>query len=546
MVDEDRKLQAEWIVAESVLGEVGTDDFSKDNYERWKNTGFFNGKDGNCRISFVTWERYFREKMKTIENMLSKEAQIQKGEREDSYEIFGVEGQVKSFYKKQPFFYDEARNFHLWDSEKGAYSMCDKVGMLNKLKKNIPHIDTINSKTKSEIITAFEQIGRNMKPKDMPKTWIQFKDKIVDIVSGEEFEATPEYYTTNPLPWKLGDSSDTPNIDKLLKEWVVDTDYQDKTYIKTMKQIIAYIICSDQFMQRLIALCGAGMNGKGTFIKMILKFIGLENSCSSDLKILATNNFEGAALFKKLLCVMGEVDAGDLKNTNTIKKLSGEDGMRYEFKGRGSFTEESPTTCLIATNSLPTTPDKSLGFYRRWLIIDFPHQFSIKRDLIGQIPDEEFENLGRSCLELLKEMYESNTFNNEGDLNKRMDKYEERSNPIMRFIETQCIEDSSQKVDVRVFCNAFNEYLKCKHLRVQKPKDIKKMLKEEGFDDSPRKILVGAETISVRFVMNLGLKTTETTETTDISTQNPPSKMTLDSCSSRSFCSSPQETEVLK
>jgi hypothetical protein len=35
--------------------------------------------------------------------------------------------------------------------------------------------------------------------------------------------------------------------------------------------------------------------------------------------------------------------------------------MRFEFKGKGSFTEESITTCLIATNSMPTTPDKSMG-----------------------------------------------------------------------------------------------------------------------------------------------------------------------------------------
>jgi len=215
---------------------------------------------------------------------------------------------------------------------------------------------------------------------------------------------------------------------------------------------------------------------------------------------------------------MGEVDQSDLKNTNTIKKLSGEDDMRYEFKGKGSFSEQSPTTCIISTNSLPTTPDKSLGFYRRWLIVDFPHQFSVKRDLIGQIPEEEFENLGRSVLELLKEMYETNQFENEGELNQRMERYEERSNPLVRFISRNCVETIGSRIEFRKFVNRFNDYLKSRHLRIQSPINIKKTLKEEGFEVGPRQIMVGNEMVSSRVILNLGFNIIKTTETTKIST----------------------------
>jgi putative DNA primase/helicase len=235
---------------------------------------------------------------------------------------------------------------------------------------------------------------------------------------------------------------------------------------------------------------------------------------------------------------MGEVDASDLKNTNTIKKLSGEDDMRFEFKGKGSFTEESITTCLIATNSMPTTPDKSMGFYRRWLIIDFPHQFSVKRDLIGQIPDEEFENLGRCCLNLLKEMQESNKLTNEGSLKQREERFEERSNPIMKFIENECEEDFESRIEIREFCNAFNDYLKSKHLRIISPKVITKMLKEEGFEVSPRKILKGVDIVSVRCVTNLRMITTNTTITTEISSQNTGEGVTSKNCSNGSNGSS--------
>ena len=450
-------------------------------------------------------------------------------EKEEAYNIFTPEGQAKQFYKEQPYFYDSVKTFHLWSKELGCWDSCDEIDMLNKLKSNIPNADTINAKTRSEIITSLKQVGRDKKPKDIPKTWIQFKNKIVDILSGEEFEPSPEYFTTNPLPYAISDDPSTPTIDKLINEWVVDNVSQDETYVKTMKEIIAYTICSDQFLQRMFAFCGAGMNGKGTFLKLLTKFMGTKNYCASDIKVLSTNNFEASALYKKLGCIMGEVDASDLKNTNIIKKLSGEDDMRFEFKGKGSFTEESITTCLIATNSMPTTPDKSMGFYRRWLIIDFPHQFSVKRDLIGQIPEEEFENLGRCCLNLLKEMQETNKLTNEGDLKQREERFEERSNPIMKFIENECEEDFNGKTELRAFCNTFNDYLKSKHLRVQSPILIGKMLRNEGFEVSPRKVMRGADVVSAKFVIGLSIKLPELPKLPKSKVISSPSKTTENS-----------------
>ena len=527
------------------LGEIviNNGDYSKEVWEVW-NEEYMQGK---CSWEF--WQEYWDEKNS---NLKIKDREIIEESKEMAYNIFTPEGQAKQFYLNQPFFYDTIKTFHLWVDEEGCWESCDEIDMLNKLKINIPNADTINSKIRNEIITALKQVGREKKPEDIPKTWIQFKDKIVDIISGEEFSPSPKYFTTNPLPWKLGDSDKTSVMDTLIKEWVVDDVTQDITYVKTMKEIIAYTICSDQFLQRMFAFCGAGMNGKGTFLKLLTKFIGDKNYCASDIKILSTNNFEAASLYKKLGCIMGEVDAGDLKNTNTIKKLSGEDSMRYEFKGRGSFTEDSITTCLIATNSLPTTPDKSLGFYRRWLIVDFPHQFSVKRDLIGQIPDEEFENLGRFCLNAIKEMYITNKITNEGTMNDRESRFEDRSNPIMKFIENECTEDFDGKIEIREFCNAFNSYLKSRHLRIQTPIMIGKMLRNEGFEINPRKILRGADVISAKCVTGLCINTTRTTTTTPFSSQNIHIETTQNSgslgssSSSDNITKSPQETEVSK
>jgi len=65
---------------------------------------------------------------------------------------------------------------------------------------------------------------------------------------------------------------------------------------------------------------------------------------------------------------------------------------------------------LIATNNLPTTTDKTIGFYRRWLIIDFPNQFSEKKDILADIPNEEYNSLALKCVGILKDLLMKRAF----------------------------------------------------------------------------------------------------------------------------------------
>ncbi len=396
--------------------------------------------------------------------------------------IFSRRGQIETFWKRKPFFYDKSKIFYLWDDELKKWSLSDEVDFLNSIQE-ILGIETIDSKARIELIEGFKQIGRKHHPKPIKKSWVQFKNKIYDIKTGEKFEATPEYFVTNPIPWEVGDSEDTPTIDKYYEEWVGE---ENK---KCLYEFNAYNITQDKFMQRLWAFCGGGSNGKGSNIKLNYKFIGEENCVSSDLKALSEDKFETAILHKKLLCVMGEISYSDLRNTNKIKKIAGEDKLSFQFKGKTPFTDDNTATAVILTNSLPITPDRSLGFYRKIHIIDFPNQFKeIKHDLIEVIPDIEFKNLAKKCIRILKELYLSRVFTNEGDFEERIKRYEERSNPVMRFFEEYFEEVEGEYISLRNFTNQCNKYLKNKHLRVITPIQIGRILRNEGFSVGARKI----------------------------------------------------------
>lgn len=497
---EKRKKKAKWLQDKITL------DKSMNKMPKDENNYFLYLDENSClvyNVSIENADRWVDEKNKELKRVddlnekTEKENKINLGDAN----IFNRRGQIEHFWNSQPFFYDKSKNFFIWDKDNFKWSLSDEIDFCNKIYELLG-INTIDKKETFELVQGFKQVGRMHKPKDMPKHWVQFKDKIFDIKTGESFEATPKYFVTCPIPWSVGESEETPHIDKLFLEWV-GTDYSETLY-----EIIAYNICQDKFLQRIIALCGGGSNGKGTFIKLNYKFIGAENCVSSEIKALSEDKFEPAVLFRKLLCVMGEVSSDDLKNTNQLKKLGGEDKISFQFKGKTPFTEDNTATCICLTNSLPITPDKSQGFYRKWLIIDFPNQFDkVNKNIIEQIPEIEFENLARKSLRILKELYEKQEFTNEGTFEERTIRYEEHSNPVMRFIEQRCEEKPGDNITLRDFSNACNNYLKSKHLRIMTARKIGNNLRDEGFVVGNRKIKdKEGDDISAVVILNLTLK----------------------------------------
>lgn len=407
------------------------------------------------------------------------------------------------FRKKHPFYYDTNKIFWFWNDTEKKWEKVDETDLLNAID-NHTEKPTTNSKVKYDILEALKRIGRRNKPKEIQKTWVQFKDKIYDVKTGEIIIVSSNYFVTTPLPWNVGKSEDTPTIDKLFTEWV------GENYVKTLYELIAYTMGQNKFMQRIIGLCGGGSNGKGTYIKLLYRFLGEDNCVASEIKSLSEDKFEPAVLHKKLLCVMGEVSYSDLKNTNQLKKLGGEDKISFQFKGKTPFTDDNTATCICLTNSMPVTPDKSIGFYRKWLLIDFPNQFKqLKEDLIYNIPDEEFDNLACKCLRILKELYINPEFTNEGTFEDRAQRYEERSNPVISYISEFCEEIAGENISLREFTNSCNEYLKTKHLRIMTANHIGKVLRDEGFQVGARRI----NDISAVVILNLvkkGIKTTNT------------------------------------
>lgn len=398
---------------------------------------------------------------------------------------------AEQFYNIHPFFFDKNRNWWMWNKDSFSWYIVDETDIMNSIDYALESPwKTTASGIKNEIIEGMKRAGRMHIPKEIKKTWVQFNRQIVDIETGIVMESTPEYFATNPIPWDIGETEDTPLIDGLFAEWVGE-EYKESLY-----EIVAYCMLPSYPIHRIFCFDGSGCNGKGRCMALIEKFLGKNNVSSSDLESLVGGRFETTKLYRKLLCLIPETSFGIFKKTGKIKQITGEDKLSFEFKGKDSFSDYNYAKLLMATNNLPPTTDKSVGWYRRWEILSFPNQFKEGKDIIKDIPDEEYKNLAKKSIRILGELLKRGTFSNEGTWEDREKMYERTSNPLIEFIEDCCEKDMNGEIRYSEFRRELVEYLKAHKKRKLSTRDISTLLTIEGYEREKRNIRKDTETMT--------------------------------------------------
>ncbi len=390
---------------------------------------------------------------------------------------------ANKFVKENGIYYTKEKIWWWWDKKQYCWEMVDEIDVMNIVDQAINNQPkTIQQNVKNQILEALKRKSRLNKPKEPKKTWIQFKNKIADLEEKKTFEATKEYFFVNPIPWNLGETFDTPEIDKLFEEWVGEKN------VLNLHEIIAFCLSPEYFIKELFVLIGSGNNGKSKYVNIIEKLLGPRNCCSTDLDLITKNSFETSKIYKKLIATMGETNFNTLKNTSLLKRLTGSDTIGAQFKNKDSFDYINYAKLIICTNSLPKTEDRTKGFYSRWRIIDFPNEFDNKQDVLSRIPEQEYENLSFKCLNLLRGLRKRREFLDNQTNEHKERKYEEKSNPLKKFLKENFIEDPDGEVPFFRFYDGFCLYLKESGFRVQDKKEVSRQLLDENFNKTYKNV----------------------------------------------------------
>ena len=318
-----------------------------------------------------------------------------------------------------------------------------------------------------------------------PKYWINFKNCMFDPIGWKMRRHKPEYYSINQIPHVL-----EPDIRKNLEAAGAQTiaylqeaipDEKDRTMLM---QYIGYCMTTESKFQKCLILKGDGGTGKSVIVSLVQNLIGKRNYSTVSLENI-NQRFYPAELMGKLLNACADIESAPLNSVDTIKKVTGEDTLMYERKGRDPKTFASYAKLLFSANKIPLNLDeKTSAFYRRLLILEM----NVKPKVID--PDlkdklvQEVQYLIWMALVNLRTLYQNGNFA-ESDNSKRMVEELYRKADSVKAFTDECV----IRTDTDVLLNRtilYEEYKKycMEYGRKEYSRNVfYEMLMERGFRD---------------------------------------------------------------
>jgi len=293
---------------------------------------------------------------------------------------------------------------------------------------------------------------RNFRP---PKRKINVENGVYDLEKEQLLDHSPEYFFTQKIPVRYDPSSDCPNIEQFLHDIVKTEDD-----VKTLREIAGYLLLPDYPVPKAFMLVGKGNNGKSRYLDLLRHLVGEENLVEKGLQELEETRFGTHELAGKLGCIDDDLSSDKLQETGTMKKLTGGSRVGAEVKYGGHYNFYNFAKLVFACNELPRTADDTDGFYRRWMIVEFPYKFKDnpnpdnelekkgrpKKELMEEITQkEELEGLLYWAIEALKDVLSNNEFTYAPTTEESRQKWREYSTPLVQFIQNHVEQGKTRK-----------------------------------------------------------------------------------------------------
>jgi P4 family phage/plasmid primase-like protien len=289
-------------------------------------------------------------------------------------------------------------------------------------------------------------------------TLINCKNGMLDMEKRELVPHDPVWGSRTQLPV----SYDPANWPKLWPRFLdeIFPDDPDASKHSLLQQFSGYCLVRDARYQKALFLYGTGANGKSTVLDVLTAMVGQENTSSLTLHDLG-KQFRAQFLQNKLINVCGETDTRDPLTTETFKKVVDGSPVTTERKYGEPFQYRPFAKWIVAMNEAPVIPDKSYGFGRRVLVLNFNRRFApeeIKPRLADELIAEEIDAIFTWAVDGLYFLLENGGFEVGQQVMDDTDKLMEVLNPLLIFVTECCeIHDDAHESSTKLW-NAYSAW----------------------------------------------------------------------------------------
>lgn len=207
------------------------------------------------------------------------------------------------------------------------------------------------------------------------------RNGILNIRTRELIKHDPDILFLRCLGAEYNPEAYCSEIRRFLKDVVSHRDE------KLLQQFIGFILTGGYRYHKAFILVGSGDNGKTTFLNMLQTFVGAGNYSSLTLQQICNEKFLIPQLVRKLANIAPEMGNTAIRDTESLKSLTGESSVTVQEKNERGFTMTNSAKLIFACNSLPPAINADRAYYGRLVIIPFPRKFVKGKDMVSNYID---------------------------------------------------------------------------------------------------------------------------------------------------------------
>lgn len=329
------------------------------------------------------------------------------------------------------------------------------------------------------ILADYRLTKKNEEINQYPAHWINFRNGMYDPILQIMHPHEPEYYSINQVPHEYDPDAEYHGTvaEKFLEG--VFPDAQDR---EMFLAFCGYCMTADTSLQKFMIIIGVPGSGKSTAINLLIDAVGAENASCITLQDL-NERFTPTELLGKLLNACADLPKKALDQVDAIKRITGEDLVKGEYKGGKVFAFRSYAKLIFSANEMPVNLDeKSDAFYRRMLSIEVMQKGEVIPDLKEGLACS-MPGFIRECVAALTRLYTTRREIDSPNSKRLVHEYHRESDNVQAFLDDRIERKQGERIERPELYKLYESYCVFNQWTPLSSKGFYKNLRGKGLRD---------------------------------------------------------------
>lgn len=265
-----------------------------------------------------------------------------------------------------PYFYNEYNG--TWYPLTSINGQRKFLSALSSKEKELINGDSVEKLAEA----ILSDIGISSRQFEAPVPYLlNFNDAVFDISTEEKLPHSSKYMFTYCLNASTNDISDDYRRGEMLCRYLDSSFDGNQSKIDTLGEIFGLALSTIRDQKQMFFLYGPASSGKSVALNILKGLISDEFVTSLSFKQLG-GRFELSELNGSWLNLSSEIPNIKGKAADVIKRITGNDDVHAERKGKTGYKTHINALLVFATNTLPHAAG-DFAFYSRFRVLKYDH-----------------------------------------------------------------------------------------------------------------------------------------------------------------------------